>query len=91
MFHIEFERPLFVKDIRPEHKVNNLDDFLSNKKHCEWDLVRPEDSKELNLDYTSFHSSWLRKEFIEKVCYTYYGMLLATLFMYNLCVILELL
>lgn len=68
MFHVEFERPLFVKDKRPEHNVNNLDELLLKLKPCEWDLVGPDRCKELNLDYMSFHPSWLNKEFVEKVC-----------------------
>lgn len=73
MFHIEFERPLFVKDIRPEHTVNNYDELLSTKKHCEWDLVGTERLKELNMEYTSFHASWLRKEFVDKVWQDIFG------------------
>lgn len=72
MFHIEFERPLFVRDIRPKHRVNNLDELISKSKHCEWDLVGSNRCKKINLDYTSFHASWLNKEFIEKVCTRYF-------------------
>lgn len=70
MFHIEFERPLIVKDIRPEHTANNLDDLHSKINSCEWDLVGSDRFKDLNLEYTSFNASWLQKEFVEKVCTT---------------------
>lgn len=87
MFHIEFERPLFVKDIRPEHKSEKLDQSFSKPKHCEWDLVGSKRCEELNLDYTSFNGSWMKKEFIEKVRTGYFRFYLLC----NLCVILRLL
>lgn len=87
IFHIEFERPLFVNDIRPEHKAEEFDESLSTPKHYEWDLGGSKRCEELNLDYTSFNASWMKKEFIEKVRTEYFKFFL----LYNLCVILGLL
>lgn len=67
MFHIEYERPLVIKDIRPEHTVEDINGLPAKSNLCEWDLFGSQRLKELNLDYTSFNASWMKKEFIDKV------------------------
>lgn len=53
-FYFEFERPLIKGD-----------DIVGGT--CGWEAMSAKLMKTLDLDYTQFNPSWLRKEFVEKV------------------------
>ncbi|XP_068626874.1 malate dehydrogenase, cytoplasmic-like [Battus philenor] len=55
VFYIEIEKPLVICD------------RIDHESHCVSDTISNELLQSLKLDYTQLNTSWLRKEFLEKV------------------------
>ncbi|CAH2270107.1 jg21847 [Pararge aegeria aegeria] len=56
VFHVEVEKPLVAYDVS------------GDKSRCQSDLVGKDILQSRNFDTTQLSASWMKKEFIEKVC-----------------------
>ncbi|CAG4970744.1 unnamed protein product [Parnassius apollo] len=55
IFHLEVKKPLIINE------------KIDKRAHCENDTISNELLQSLKIDYTKFNSTWMRKDFLEKV------------------------
>lgn len=55
-FHVEIATPYLIHD------------NVNREEVCDWDAMGKEVSDKLKLDHVQFNASWMKREFIEKVC-----------------------